>query len=98
MTIFLCKANDIASGMCVGCGDWVHRVQQGGFPGPDGNAYCSEDCISDYQEWLAESHRQTHLRVRDLLCECSFCTAAGRPTVAERAEWAEYVAQYGEKR
>lgn len=56
-----------------------------------GKRYCCEDCAAEHCEWMAENARREHLRMRDLLCACETCTAAGRPTVEERAEWQAYL-------
>lgn len=51
---------------------------------------CSEDCAADQTARLAEQNHEDHLRIRDLMCTCPTCTAAGRPTAAERQEYAAY--------
>lgn len=92
--IIVCGQFDVLGDTCPGCGGYVHRVRRGGFPGPMGR-HCDEDCAADADEWLARQRAAEHVRMRDLMCECDTCTAAGHPTVGERAEWAEYLAAYG---
>lgn len=88
MTIFLCGQDSILGDVCPGCGGWLHRVVRGGFPDRHGNRLCDEECIVEEQQ-VNDSH---HLRIRDLLCECEICTRHGRPNVAERQEWTDYLA------
>lgn len=92
MNAIACGQYDVLGDGCPGCGGWLHRVQRGGFPGPNGWHYCDEDCIADHQEYVARQHVESHYGTRDLLCECEICTARGLPTQAMRDEYAAYLA------
>jgi NADH pyrophosphatase NudC (nudix superfamily) len=92
MTIFLCGQDEIiGKNHCVECDGWLgaHPIENNGF------RFCDEDCIASYQANASAMSRESHVHMRDLMCECKICTAAGHPTEAERAEWAAYQAQYG---
>jgi hypothetical protein len=91
MTIFLCGQNDIAPDTCSECDGWLgaHPVVI------DGMRYCSDDCVAYHSTWQSSAARDSHLQLRDLNCECEICAAAGRPTQAERDEWAQYLRDYG---
>jgi hypothetical protein len=84
-----CTQDHILPDECPECGGWLHTTTRGGFPGPVGD-YCTEDCVASAQTWIGQQARDTHLYVRDLICDCEVCTAAGHPTPAELAEWADY--------
>ena len=99
MTVILCGAAVVAPDECVGCGGWLHRERPGGYrpAGPGGFGYCTEDCITDHQRRIGQVAAASHLRVRDLLCDCPrVCTPAGLPSAADRAEWAAYQRTQGE--
>lgn len=92
MTIILCGQAGIMPDACVECGGWLHRVQRGGIEN-NGSRYCDEDCIADYQQRRRINHLNGHYANRDLLCNCAeICAPAGRPTAAERQEYADYLA------
>lgn len=61
MTIVVCDQFAVLGDTCPGCGGWLHRVQQGGFPGLHGARFCDEDCIAEDQE----SQRHATLRRED---------------------------------
>ncbi len=93
MTIIVCGAADVLGDACPECGGWLSRVRKGGFPDPGSLNVCDEDCIASAQATRAATSRGRHLELRDLLCDCAeICAPAGRPTDAERAEWAAYCA------
>ncbi len=72
MTVILCGAAVVAPDECVGCGGWLLRERPGGYrtAGPGGFGYCTEDCITDHQRRIGQVDAASHLRVRDLLCDC----------------------------
>lgn len=90
-TVFLCGRNDIGGGRC--CVWCESLLQKGRGIEARGGLFCGEECAAQHHDWLEQMHRADHLRVRDMLCDCDTCAAAGHPTVAERAEWAAYVEQ-----
>jgi ferredoxin len=89
MTIIVCTQEHIAPDECVECGFWLHHERRGGYPGPAGQ-YCSEDCAAGAQERIERDQRWNHVQIRDLMCDCPVCTAAGHPTAAEVAEYHAY--------
>lgn len=91
MSVIACTQFDVLGDECPECGGPLNRVQRGGFPAQAGYV-CDEDCATDMSDRIARQRVATHLHQRDLMCECETCTAAGHPTVAERAEWAAYLA------
>lgn len=91
MSAIVCGQDAVLGGICPECGGSLHRVARGGFPDQYGMRYCDEDCIAEYQHRCAEDARRDHLAVRDLMCACEVCAAAGHPTGAERAEWQAYL-------
>lgn len=93
MTIITCTQNDILPDECPECGGWLHDERRGGVPGPFEWWFCSEDCAASCQDHATAGDRVAHLHVRDLMCDCEVCTAAGHPTDAEKAEWAAHQAQ-----
>ena len=99
MTAILCGAAAVAPDECVGCGGWLHWERPGGYrpAGPGGFGYCTEDCITDHQRRIGQVDAASHLRVRDLLCDCPRVRApAGLPSATDRAEWAAYQRTQGE--
>ena len=87
--IIVCTQNDILRDECAECGGWLHVERRNGFPGPAGK-YCSEECAANAQERIETDQRANHVEIRDLLCDCEVCIAAGHPTEAEIAEWHAY--------
>lgn len=51
---------------------------------------CSTDCRDSQADRLDADARAAHLRLRDLMCGCDTCVAAGHPSAADRAEWTAY--------
>lgn len=90
MGIIVCGQHDVLGSMCPECGGHLHAIRRGGFSDGEHLAVCSEECIESFQQHLARSAREAHFNVRDLMCACEVCTAAGHPTDAERREWADY--------
>lgn len=90
MTVIACTQDHVLADECPECGGWLHTEIRGGFPGPVGN-YCSEDCTTSAQLRIDQQAKDTHLYQRDLLCDCKVCTKAGLPTLAELAEWVNYL-------
>ena len=91
MTVIVCGQFAILGDECPGCGGYLHRVRRGGFEAR-GWWHCSEDCIADYQEWLAKQHAEGHYASRDLLCACEICAARGLPTQEMLDEYSAYLA------
>lgn len=83
MSVIVCGQNDVIPDECPKCGGWLHSVQRGGFTGPHGWRYCTSDCIDEQVEYEARQEINRHLYVRDLLCDCEVCMAAGYPTAAD---------------
>lgn len=88
MTAFLCGQSDVSRGECVECG---FGINGDGYPAQVGRV-CSEDCAAGQSERLAEEARARHLRLRDLMCACGTCAAAGYPTDEDRVEYEAYQA------
>lgn len=90
-TLFACGPAAIGHDTCAECDQPL-----GQHPAElEGLRYCSDDCVAYHRVNRAAEAAAAHMRVRDLMCECDTCTAAGRPTDAERHEWAEYLRDYG---
>ena len=89
--IIVCSQFDILGDECPNCGGDVHRVQRGGFPSLMGFV-CDEECAVAASDFVQHRRAEAHLAVRDLLCDCADCTAAGHPTQAERDEYAAWAA------
>lgn len=89
MTIIACTQEYIAPNECIECGGWLHSQRRRGYPGPAGR-YCTEDCAANAQERIERDQRHNHLEIRDLMCDCEVCVAAGHPTEAELAEYQAY--------
>jgi hypothetical protein len=90
--LIICGQDQIAPDECIECGGWLHHERRGGYHDQYGARFCSEDCIASYQEHANQSTPNQHLVLRDLLCSCDICHAAGHPTAAERAEYAAWEA------
>lgn len=91
--IIACGQSDVLGDGCPGCGGWLHCEVRGGFAGPKGWRFCSEDCAAGQEEWLAQKHVADHVGTRDLLCDCAeFCAPRGLPTAEMRQEYADYLA------
>ncbi len=91
MTVIACDQAALGwDDTCVECGGWLHSLVHGGY-GAEFGRVCSEDCAADQTQRLAWEERQQHLHMRDLLCDCAWCSAAGLPTVEMRQEYADYV-------
>jgi len=91
--VIACGPGAMFADECLSCGGWLHREVRGGYSGPNGWRYCSEECAADQQEYSARQH----LLVRDLLCDCErVCKPRGLPDAAMRAEYADYLATLNE--
>lgn len=89
MSVIVCGQFVVLGDACPECEASIHRVTRDGFPDQHGVRYCSEDCLADHQERVEQLRGDTHLNVRDLLCDCpDVCTPAGLPTQAMRDEYA----------
>lgn len=89
--IFVCGQGDILRDDCPECGGDLNHILRGGFQAAVGRV-CSLDCVDAQLERLEQQRREFHWGARDLMCACAeFCQPAGRPTEADRAEWAEYL-------
>ena len=86
-TLFLCGPDEITGFGCLCCGGSIHAVAEGGFRTTRGT-FCSEDCIFDDEEFNVE----THLRLRDMLCDCEeICAPRGLPTAEDLQEYETYL-------
>lgn len=90
MNAIACGQFAILGDGCPQCEASIHRYRRGGYADQHGVWYCSEDCIADHQEWVARKHTEGPHATRDLLCDCTICTARGLPTQAMLDEYADY--------
>lgn len=89
----VCGQFDVLGDQCPGCGGWLHCEVRGGYAGPKGWRFCTEECAADQEDWLARKHLDEHAGVRDLLCDCAeYCAPRGLPTEEMRQEYADYLA------
>jgi len=93
MSALMCGQNEVLPDGCPECGGWLHRERRGGYPSDRGGfPHCSEDCITDHQDRAI----RVHIEMRDMLCDCPICVAAGLPSEADRAEWSNYVESHAD--
>lgn len=91
--IIACGQNEVLGDGCPGCDGWLHCEVRGGYPGPKGWRFCTEECAADQEGWLARQHLDAHVGTRDLLCECEeVCAPRGLPTAEMRQGYADYLA------
>lgn len=86
MTLIACTQGHVIPDECPECGGWLHTTTHGGIAGPAGS-YCTEDCAMAAQTWIKKQARDAHLHLRDLVCACEVCVAAGHPTDTETTQW-----------
>lgn len=90
MSIIVCSQFDLFGALtCIECEGPMLDPPVAGLLG----SVCSEDCAAGQSDRIVALRRRTHLYQRDLMCTCPVCLSAGRPTDAERREWADYLAE-----
>jgi hypothetical protein len=80
MRAIVCGQAEVLGDGCPGCGGWLHCEVRGGYAGPKGWRFCSEECAADQEEYVAPA-----VRVRGGL------HTRGLPTAEMRQEYADYL-------